>query len=120
MMESSRIFVRGLPPTINGELLSVRVKSKSVLTYHLETELRKHFSTKGHVSDIKCFPQRRIGYVGFKTPEEAAAAVKYFNRSFIRMSKINVEIARPVRGSSPGQSTYIANFVSVDIGSFPC
>ncbi|KAI0874882.1 MRD1-like protein [Hypoxylon argillaceum] len=82
MMESSRIFVRGLPPTIN------------------ETELRKHFSTKGHVSDIKCFPQRRIGYVGFKTPEEAAAAVKYFNRSFIRMSKINVEIARPISDPS--------------------
>ncbi|KAJ8109511.1 hypothetical protein ONZ43_g6114 [Nemania bipapillata] len=82
MMESSRIFVRGLPPTIN------------------EAELRKHFGTKGHVSDIKCFPQRRIGYVGFKTPEEAAAAVKYFNRSFIRMSKINVELARPIEDSS--------------------
>ncbi|KAI1119230.1 MRD1-like protein [Nemania sp. NC0429] len=77
-MESSRVFVRGLPPTVN------------------ETELRKHFSSKGHVSDIKCFPKRRIGYVGFKTPQEAAEAVKYFNRSFIRMSKINVELARPI------------------------
>ncbi|KAI0405802.1 MRD1-like protein [Xylaria palmicola] len=81
-MESSRIFVRGLPPTIN------------------DAELRKHFSAKGHVSDIKCFPQRRIGYVGFKTPQEAAAAVKYFNRSFIRMSKINVELARPIADPS--------------------
>ncbi|KAJ3575266.1 hypothetical protein NPX13_g4088 [Xylaria arbuscula] len=78
MMESSRIFVRGLPPTIN------------------ETELRKYFSTKGHVSDIKFFPQRRIGYVGYKSSKEAAEAVKYFNRSFIRMSKINVELARPI------------------------
>ncbi|KAI0444356.1 MRD1-like protein [Xylaria telfairii] len=77
-MESSRIFVRGLPPTIS------------------EAELRKHFSAKGNVSDIKCFPQKRIGYVGFKTPQEAAAAVKYFNRSFIRMSKINVELAKPI------------------------
>ncbi|KAI1364397.1 RNA recognition domain-containing protein [Xylaria arbuscula] len=77
-MESSRIFVRGLPPTIN------------------ETELRKYFSTKGHVSDIKFFPQRRIGYVGYKSSKEAAEAVKYFNRSFIRMSKINVELARPI------------------------
>ncbi|KAI0107732.1 MRD1-like protein [Nemania sp. FL0031] len=81
-MESSRIFVRGLPPTIN------------------EAELRKHFSAKGHVSDIKCFPQRRIGYVGFKTSEEAAEAVKYFNRSFIRMSRINVELARPIADAS--------------------
>ncbi|TGJ87564.1 hypothetical protein E0Z10_g1197 [Xylaria hypoxylon] len=85
-MESSRIFVRGLPPTIN------------------ETELRKYFSTKGHVSDIKCFPQRRIGYVGYKTPQEAAEAVKYFNRSFIRMSKINVELARPIVDVSVSRS----------------
>ncbi|KAJ2996612.1 hypothetical protein NUW58_g913 [Xylaria curta] len=85
-MESSRIFVRGLPPTIN------------------ETELRKHFSTKGHVSDIKCFPQRRIGYVGFKTPQEAVAAVKYFNRSFIRMSRINVELARPITDPSASKT----------------
>ncbi|KAI0199778.1 MRD1-like protein [Astrocystis sublimbata] len=81
-MESSRIFVRGLPPTIS------------------EADLRKHFSAKGNVSDIKCFPQRRIGYVGYKTPQEAAAAVKYFNRSFIRMSKINVELARPIEDPS--------------------
>ncbi|KAI1735817.1 RNA recognition domain-containing protein [Xylaria scruposa] len=81
-MESSRVFVRGLPPTIS------------------EAELRKHFSAKGHVSDIKCFPQRRIGYVGFKTPQEASAAVKYFNRSFIRMSKINVELAKPIADRS--------------------
>ncbi|KAI0976656.1 RNA recognition domain-containing protein [Xylaria arbuscula] len=81
-MESSRIFVRGLPPTIN------------------ETELRKYFSAKGHVSDIKVFPQRRIGYVGYKTPQEAAEAIKYFNRSFIRMSKINVELAKPIADAS--------------------
>ncbi|KAI0392763.1 MRD1-like protein [Xylariaceae sp. FL0594] len=77
-MESSRIFIRGLPPTIT------------------EAELRKHFSTKGQVSDTKCFPQRRIGYVGYKTPQEAAEAVKYFNRTFIRMSRINVELAKPI------------------------
>ncbi|RWA03177.1 hypothetical protein EKO27_g11928 [Xylaria grammica] len=81
-MESSRIFVRGLPPTIT------------------ETELRKYFSTKGHVSDIKCFPQRRIGYVGYKTPQEATEAVKYFNRTFIRLSKIHVELARPIADAS--------------------
>jgi len=35
--------------------------------------------------------------VGYKSPEDAAKAVKYFNKSFIRMSRIGVEIARPVR-----------------------
>ncbi|KAI1435562.1 MRD1-like protein [Xylaria sp. CBS 124048] len=89
-MESSRIFVRGLPPTIN------------------EIELRKHFSAKGHVSDIKCFPQRRIGYVGFKTPHEATEAVKYFNRSFIRMSRIHVELAKPIADPSHSR-TELAN-----------
>lgn len=104
-MESSRVFVRGLPPTVNGESLSLTHAAFSaslrvftdIVRPFLETDLRKHFSLKGHVSDIKCFPKRRIGYVGFKTPQEAAEAVKYFNRSFIRMSKINVELARPVR-----------------------
>ncbi|KAI5918349.1 hypothetical protein F4810DRAFT_704293 [Camillea tinctor] len=80
--ESSRIFVKGLPPTIN------------------ETDLRKHFAAKGDITDVKCFPSRRIGYVGYQTPQEAATAVKYFNRSFIRMSKITVELARPIADPS--------------------
>jgi multiple RNA-binding domain-containing protein 1 len=77
-MSSSRIFVKGLPPTISEE------------------EFKKHFSAKSEITDAKLIPHRRIGYVGYKTPEDAARAVKYFNRSFIRMSKIGVEIARPV------------------------
>lgn len=77
-VESSRIFVKGLPPTIS------------------EDEFRKYFSAKRPVTDAKLIPHRRIGYVGYKSPEEAQEAVKYFNRTFIRMSKIAVEIARPV------------------------
>jgi multiple RNA-binding domain-containing protein 1 len=76
-MESSRIFVRGLPPKFT------------------EDDVRKHFA-KFPVTDVKFFPHRRIGYVGYKTPEDAAKAVKYFNKTFIRMTKIFVEIARPV------------------------
>ncbi|KAF2276968.1 RNA-binding domain-containing protein [Westerdykella ornata] len=80
-MESSRIFVRGLPPKFT------------------EDDVRKHFS-KYTVTDVKFFPHRRIGYVGYKTPEDAAKAVKYFNKSFIRMSKIFVEIAKPISDHS--------------------
>ncbi|KAF2107611.1 hypothetical protein BDV96DRAFT_506000 [Lophiotrema nucula] len=76
-MESSRIFVRGLPPTFT------------------EAEFRKHFA-KYPVTDVKFFPQRRIGYVGYKTADEASKAVKYFNKSFIRMTRIYVELARPI------------------------
>lgn len=79
--EPSRIFLRNLPPTITQP--------------DFEAHLRKHFST-GHITDIKLIPQRRIGYVGYKTPDEAKQAVKKFHRSFIRMSKVSVELAKPV------------------------
>lgn len=76
-MDSSRIFVRGLPPAFT------------------EDDVRRHFA-HFPVTDVKYFPARRIGYVGYKTPHEAAKAVKHFNKSFIRMTRIHVEMARPV------------------------
>ncbi|KAM3069301.1 Multiple RNA-binding domain-containing protein 1 [Clarireedia jacksonii] len=81
-MASSRIFIKGLPPNIT------------------EDEFKNHFGAKQDITDAKLIPHRRIGYVGYKTPEDATKAVKYFNRSFIRMSKIGVEIARPISDSS--------------------
>ncbi|KAI1384045.1 RNA-binding domain-containing protein [Hypoxylon trugodes] len=81
-MDSSRIFVKGLPPNLN------------------EADLRKHFASKGHITDVKLIPHRRIGYVGYKTSQEAADAVGYFNRSFVRMSKISVELAKPIADPS--------------------
>jgi len=77
---SSRIFIKGLPPTLT------------------EAEVRKIFAQKCEITDAKIFPSRRIGYVGYRTPEDAQRAVKYFNKTFIRMSRIGVELARP-----PGQ-----------------
>ncbi|KAI6266025.1 hypothetical protein MCOR27_011174 [Pyricularia oryzae] len=82
-MDSSRIFVRNLPPNIT------------------EADFRKHFASKGQeITDLKLIPKRRIGYVGFKSPQLAADAAKYYNRSYIRMSKIAVEIARPISDPS--------------------
>ena len=78
-MESSRIFIRGLPPNLNAE------------------DFEKHFSKTFAVTDAKLIPHRRIGYVGYKDSTDAAKAVKYFNKSYIRMSRIGVELARPVR-----------------------
>lgn len=78
-MATSRIFVKGLPPNIT------------------EAEFRKHFSAKNReITDVKLIAQRRIGYVGYKSQDDASSAVKYFNRSYIRMSKLSVEAARPV------------------------
>ncbi|KAK4238285.1 hypothetical protein C8A03DRAFT_43929 [Achaetomium macrosporum] len=83
-MESSRIFVKNLPPTIS------------------EADFRKHFSAQGReVTDVKLIPNRRIGFVGYKSHDDAAKAVKYFNKSFIRMSRIAVDLAKPIADSTP-------------------
>ena len=74
--------MRGLPPNMNAE------------------DFKKHFSKHSAVTDVKFMPHRRIGYVGYKSPEDAASAVKYHNKSFIRMSRIGVEIARSVEEQS--------------------
>ena len=70
--------MKGLPPSISEE------------------DFRRHFAAKFTITDARLIPHRRIGYVGYKSPGDAAKAVKYFNKSFIRMSRIGVELARPV------------------------
>jgi len=77
-IKSSRLFIKNLPPNIS------------------EGEFREHFSSQGELTDIKLIPDRRIGFVGYTSHDAAARAVKYFNRSFIRMSRISVDIAKPV------------------------
>lgn len=77
-MESSRIFIRGLPSGFSPE------------------EFKTHFSKQANVTDMKVIPHRRIGYVGYKSPGDAAKAVKYHNKSFIRTSRIGVELARSI------------------------
>jgi len=86
-MDSSRIFIKGLPPSIT------------------EADFKKHFSSGGReVTDARLFANRRIGYIGYKTPEDAQSAVKYFNKTFVRMSRIGVEVARPIGESNPGRT----------------
>ncbi|EFR04410.1 multiple RNA-binding domain-containing protein 1 [Nannizzia gypsea CBS 118893] len=77
-MEGTRVFVSGLPPSLTSD------------------KLRNHFAQRFEVTDAHVIPNRRIGFVGFKGPDLAENAVKYFNKSFINMSKISVEMARAV------------------------
>lgn len=78
-MESSRIFVKNLPVNIT------------------DAQVRKHFSANGReVCDVRIIPNRRIGFVGYKSAEDAAQAIKLFDRTFIKMTKIAVEAAKPV------------------------
>jgi multiple RNA-binding domain-containing protein 1 len=76
------VFVSGLPPTLTND------------------QLKKHFETRFHVTDAHVLPKRRIGFVGFKSSEAAQQAVSYFNKTYMRMSKISVDIAKPVCHSS--------------------
>jgi multiple RNA-binding domain-containing protein 1 len=75
---STRVFVSGLPPTFTSD------------------DLRKHFGQRFSVTDAHVLSDRRIGFVGLPDHEAAQNAVKYFNKSFIRMSKISAALAKPV------------------------
>ncbi|EPS41419.1 hypothetical protein H072_4687 [Dactylellina haptotyla CBS 200.50] len=98
--KSSRIFIRNLP-TANFS----------------DAALRAHFSklAGSSITDCRFFPDRRIAFIGYKTPQQAEAAVKYFDRSFIKTAKLSVEIAKSTRDShlsrpwsanSPGSSAF--------------
>ncbi|KAB8068574.1 hypothetical protein BDV29DRAFT_66462 [Aspergillus leporis] len=86
-MESTRVFVSGLPPTFSND------------------QLRKHFASRFQVTDAHVLPKRRIGFVGLKTHEAAKEAAKYFNKTYVKMSKISVDIAKPI-DSEPANRTY--------------
>ncbi|KAL3138544.1 hypothetical protein ABBQ32_006320 [Trebouxia sp. C0010 RCD-2024] len=80
---TSRLCVKGLPKYVS------------------EDRLREHFSAKGEVTDAKVVrsrdgASRQFGFIGFRSAEEAAAALKYFNRTFIDTSRIVVEVAEKV------------------------
>lgn len=77
----SRIIVKGLPK------------------YLTEDRLRQHFSQRGDVTDVKIMRKRdgesrRFGFVGYRGVEDAREAEKFFNRSFIDTSRIEVELAK--------------------------
>ena len=74
----TRVFVSGLPPQYTSE------------------QLGAHFAGRYQITDSVVIPNRRIGFVGFRNYTLAKNAVKYFDKSYIRMSKISVEIAKPV------------------------
>ena len=75
----SRIFVKNLPTSLSLE------------------DFRTHFSQQAPITDAKLLPQRRIGYVGYKSAQDADKAVLYFNKSFLGMARLSVEIAQPMQ-----------------------
>ena len=81
----TRVYVSGLPPSMTSE------------------QLRLHFQGEYPVTDAHVIADRRIGFVGFSSHEDAKNAVRYFNKSFIRMSKISVTLARPIEVKRDGR-----------------
>ncbi|KAF3934130.1 Nucleolin [Dactylellina cionopaga] len=80
--KSSRIFIKNLPPANFND-----------------AALRSHFAklSGSSITDCRFFPDRRIAFIGYKTPEQAESAVKYFDRSYIKTSKLSVEIAKSAK-----------------------
>ncbi|OQU98721.1 RNA recognition motif aka RRM, RBD, or RNP domain-containing protein [Cladophialophora immunda] len=92
----TRVYVSGLPPSMTKE------------------QLRSHFAGKYSVTDAHVIPDRRIGFVGFPSHEQAKSAVRYFNRTFVRMSKISVTLAKPVqvKRNEKGQAVPVSDRAS--------
>jgi multiple RNA-binding domain-containing protein 1 len=74
------------------------------LPKHLkEQDLQRHFESNPalacQVTDAKIMLKnnrsRLFGFVGFKNEQQAAAALKYFNNSYLHTSKLQIDIAKP-------------------------
>ena len=83
----SRLVVRNLPKNIKEE------------------RIRSIFAAKGELTDVKlCHTKdgkfRRFCFIGYKTEDQAKAALQHFNSSFIDTSKITVDFAKSLGDES--------------------
>ncbi|KAI0776697.1 RNA-binding domain-containing protein [Trametes elegans] len=78
-----------------------RLIVKNLPAYLTQERLRKHFESSegpgGTLTDVKLVlkpdgSSRRFGFIGYKTPQEAERAKKWFNRSFVDSSRIVVDV----------------------------
>ncbi|RDX46000.1 RNA-binding domain-containing protein [Lentinus brumalis] len=78
-----------------------RLIVKNLPAYLTQERLRKHFESPdgpgGTLTDVKLMlkpdgTSRRFGFVGYKSPQEAERAKKWFNRSFVDSSRITVDV----------------------------
>nr|XP_043622445.1 multiple RNA-binding domain-containing protein 1 [Erigeron canadensis] len=78
-----------------------RICVKNLPKHANEDRLRDYFSQKGEVTDAKLMrtsdgKSRQFGFIGFRSDEEAAEALKFFNGSYMDTYRITCEIARKV------------------------
>jgi len=77
-----------------------RVIIKNIPNKFNEEKLHDLFEQCGQVTDVKlqkCSSgkSRHFGFIGYRSDQEAQAAVKHFNKTFINSVRIEVEIAKP-------------------------
>jgi len=81
---------------------SSRLCVKNVPKRMDEGRLREHFARAGEVTDVKVVRttdgiSRQMAFVGYKTEAMATEAMKYFDKTFIDTSRVEVRYARSVR-----------------------
>ncbi|KAF9522621.1 hypothetical protein CPB83DRAFT_864175 [Crepidotus variabilis] len=83
-----------------------RLIIKNLPLYVTPEKLRQHFEQKGHppgtITDVQVSQKpdgtsRRFGFVGFKSDQEALAAQKWFDRTFIDSTRISVLVSEGAR-----------------------
>ena len=83
LLDMSRLIIKNLPAFVTPE------------------RLREHFSQKGGpagtLTDVKVAQKpdgtsRRFGFVGFKSETEAKKAQEYYDKTFVGMARINVQV----------------------------
>ncbi|KAI0668958.1 hypothetical protein C8Q78DRAFT_978775 [Trametes maxima] len=85
-----------------------RLIVKNLPAYLTQEKLRKHFESSegpgGILTDVKIVlkpdgTSRRFGFVGYKTPQDAERAKKWFNRSFVDSSRITVDVVEGAKNA---------------------
>lgn len=84
-----------------SEVPSSRLCVKNLPLDLTDQRLHQLFSAQGEITDAKIARtsnglSRRFGFIGYRTIEQAQAAKKYFNKSYIQTTKISVEFAKPI------------------------
>ena len=77
-----------------------RVIVKNLPKKTKESQFRNMFSECGEVTDCKLMMSdkgtfRRFGFIGYASDQQAESAVKRFHNTFIKATKIQVELAKP-------------------------
>jgi len=86
-----------------------RIIVKNLPKQTTENDIKKHFSKKGNLTDIKLKYRdgefRRFAFLGFENPQEAQESCQFFNGTYLKQSQITVEVCHDI-GSDQIQTSW--------------